>query len=120
MEEHIPRKVLFTQKYSELNFTYPISELNKDLNIEIKMEKKGNYKVAVFIKDVKIDKEYNINENITIPLKKEMWKKICKNKNQLCGIYLDIISEKSKEDKFLEIIVNTQNINNQTNTNSKK
>ena len=120
LEEHIPRKVLFTQKYSELNFTYPISELNKDLNIEIKMEKKGNYKVAVFIKDVKIDKEYNINENITIPLKKEMWKKICKNKNQLCGIYLDIISEKSKEDKFLEIIVNTQNINNQTNTNSKK
>lgn len=115
LEENIPRKVLFTQKYNELNFTFPISELNKDINIEFKMEKKENYKVAIFIKDVKIDKEYNINENSTIPLKKEMLENICKNKNQLCGIFLDIISEKSKDDKFLEIIFNTQNLKNQTN-----
>ena len=112
LEENIPKKIYFNQKYNELNFTYPHVEKSKDINIHINLLNGGKYKIIIFIKEVKLEQEYDINENTSISLKPEMWKHICKDNNQLCRIFLDIKSEDIQNETFIEILINDKTIEN--------
>ena len=69
LEENIPRKILFTQKYNQLNFTYPHSDINKNIDLKFNLLNEGIYLINIFAKDVKIIKEEKINSNTVISLK---------------------------------------------------
>ena len=107
LEHNIPRRVSFTQKYNELNFTYPHTEMNNDLNIHLTLLNEGKYKVNIFIREERLQLEYGVNGNTDISLKALTLKDICKDFNQLCRIYINIISQIDNIETFLEIKVNS-------------
>ena len=107
LEHNIPRRVSFTQKYNELNFTYPHTEMNNDLNIHLTLLNEGKYKVNIFIREERLEIEYGVNGNTDISLKALTLKDICKDFNQLCRIYINIISQIDNIETFLEIKVNS-------------
>ena len=108
LEENIPRRVVFTKKNYEFNFTFALTDINKDVNIKINLlNNTGKYNTTIYIKNYKLKKSVIFKKSTTITLTSDMWDDICTNNNQICRIYLDVISQINKSNKFFEIIVNT-------------
>ena len=108
--ENIPRRILFTEKNNEFNFTYAHTDINKDVDITFNLLNEGEYNASIFIKDFKKE-SYSIKENTTITLTNDIWKDFCLDSKQICRIYLDIFLIINESDKLFEINAKTVEIN---------
>ena len=124
LEENFPQSFLFNKNCSTLKYNYYFIEKDKKINIEFNLLNKGEYKMNLFINDIKSEAIYNIRKNQTIQIEQNLWKNKCDDEKLICKISFNIsLEDLDKRNSFLEINIiqndNDDNINDNNNDNTK-
>ena len=111
LRENKPQVFLFNEVINEIKYSYYFGELNNNINLELMILNSGNYKIDLYLNDVKYKKYINISSNKIIKLKSGDWNNICL-KGQICTLFFIIKKLDNFElNSFIKININSTNSN---------
>ena len=98
---------IFNSIYKEVNYMFLHSELEKNVNIKIRLVDKINIIMSLFLNETKYQ-EYSFNKDKPIELPISKIKKVCNNDIQLCKINIILKTNNNINNTEIEININTR------------
>ena len=98
---------IFNSIYKEVDYMFLHSELEKNVNINIKLYDKINIIMSLFLKETKYQ-EYSFSESKLIKLSISEINKLCNNDIQLCKINIILKTNDNIINSEIEININTR------------
>ena len=108
LAENIPRLFSFNKVNKEIIYYFYHTDINRNINLEIKLLNEGNYQMILYINNEDIEKKYNISSNETILLEENNWKNKCKEPLHICIFKFNIIYY-NESDSLLEMKIKVEN-----------
>ena len=102
---------LFDKTNNMLQFLYPHSEKDKDLNINFKLLDNENYDIALFFNDVESEIKYFITKSESFIIKSSYLTYNCMSYNQVCKINFIIKSQNKLDESVIEILISNYDSN---------
>ena len=105
--DNVAQKFIFNENLNYIKFLYPNVQIENDLNVEIKNPGKADFELTIFFNNEKFNDSKKITtDNNKFTIKKDDWKKVCKENTIVCGISFGIYLE-SKTNATFEITAST-------------
>ena len=98
---------IFNSIYKEVNYMFLHSELEKNVNINIKLFDKIDIIMSLFLNETKYQ-EYSFNKDKSIELSISKVKKVCNNDIQLCKLNIILKTYNNISNSEIEININTR------------
>ena len=98
---------IFNSIYKEVNYMFLHSELEKNVNINIKLFDKIDIIMSLFLNETKYQ-EYSFNKDKSIELSISKIKKVCNNDIQLCKLNIILKTYNNISNSEIEININTR------------
>lgn len=124
LSHNISQSFKFEQNYDTLKFSYPHTQKDNDISLELNLINEGKYKIELYLNNVKFN-DSTIEANDTITLKSTDIKNKTNNFREICKILIKIQSQNKEKESILNINIksissdNNNNNNNKTNRNIK-
>ena len=98
---------IFEQEYIEpVLFLYPFGKNYSDFSVNLKVSKNNKYNINLFINNIKIKNNIQIDSNKKILIQSKDWENICNDFKQICLLSFLLSSENKNESK-IDIIISS-------------